>query len=657
MRRVWLVAGLAAATLGGATPDAGRAADHAEHDILAARRAANITGVSVQRTGARAEVVIGLAGDADVQDFALQAPHRIVVDFSPATLKLASQLYDGVVRGGIRSVRVAHYRSDVVRVVLDLDGPRGYEMLKSDGDVRILLDTEVDSFEPWSVGTPARPVAARPAASVVATPAVPVSSPVVVPTATVIPPSLQAQQQNGPRISVTFRDTPLRDVLSVFSERSGRSIVTGIENVRINADIVDQPWQTALFAILDAYGLAAVDNPQTRIIRVSTHAELRAALATEPVNTVRLPLNHAKAPELAVTLAELLSTDCAPSAAQVVGPATPPAGGAAGAAGAAPPAAGAGASASAPSAQVCPARGRIVAEAPTNTLIISEVASRLDSLVAYARSFDLKPQQVNIKVQVISINRTSTQTLGVSYDLGTASSFFNSLAPRTIDGQPPTGEFQVTLGGDAFVGVANAGRQHGAGAAINLIYNTTIGNHSLTSFIDALAQDELADIHAQPSLSIMDKKEARLFVGASTSYLLTPQTAAGAIQSQPPVVSTLETGILLSVTPFISANRTIRMNVSAEQSTLTAITVAGPNASTNRVSNEVIVADGETLVMAGLTQSLVTKTRRGIPVLMSLPVIGRIFSETRTEDRKDDLLILITPHILDDPTPANGRRN
>jgi type II secretory pathway component GspD/PulD (secretin) len=298
----------------------------------------------------------------------------------------------------------------------------------------------------------------------------------------------------------------------------------------------------------------------------------------------------------------------------------------------------------------------VVAEAPTNTLIISEVASRIDSLVAYARSFDQRPQQVNIKVQVISINRTNTQTLGVSYDIGSPQTFFNSLAPRTIDGAAPVGEFQVTLGGDAFAGVANAGRPHAAGAAINLLYNTTIGNFSLTSFVDALAQDELADIHASPSVNILDKKLSRLFVGASTSYLLTPQTAAGAIQSQPPIVSTLETGITLEVTPSISANRTVRLTVNAEQSTLLAITVAGPNASKRQVSGEVVVNDGETMVIAGLTQSQVTKTRSGIPLLMNLPVLGRLFSQNRTEDRQDDLLILITPHILDDPIPAGTAR-
>jgi type II secretory pathway component GspD/PulD (secretin) len=279
----------------------------------------------------------------------------------------------------------------------------------------------------------------------------------------------------------------------------------------------------------------------------------------------------------------------------------------------------------------------------------------MDSIVGFARSFDQRPRQVNIKAQIISINRTNTSRLGVSYDLGSPDAFFNTLAPRvsTTGGQQ---EFQVTLGGDAFAGVANATRNFAADAAINLLYNTTIGKFSLSSFLDALAQEELSDIQAVPSVNTVDRKPAELFVGNTISFLLTPQTAPGAIQAAAPQISTLDVGIRLRVTPSISANRSIRLSILAEQSSLLSITVAGPNTSERNVSDEVIVQDGETAVISGLTQKQISKTRRGIPMLMNLPLLGRLFSENESIETTDDLLILITAHILDDPIPAPVRR-
>ena len=99
------------------------------------------------------------------------------------------------------------------------------------------------------------------------------------------------------------------------------------------------------------------------------------------------------------------------------------------------------------------------------------------------------------------------------------------------------------------------------------------------------------------------------------------------------------------------------MIVTAEQSSLMAVTIAGPNISKRNVSNEVIVRDGETVVIGGLTQTQVSRTRRGIPFLYQLPLIGRLFSENESIERKQDLLILITPHILDDDEPPPVRRD
>ncbi len=627
----------------------------ASADPVPGRTAASVTGLSVRAGASRTEVAVALTGSAMVQDFVLGAPHRVVLDLQGATLAVPARLYDGVARAGILNVRVAQYRPDVVRVVLDLDGPRAYSLEAVAGEVRLSFEGSPGNFTPWSLATSAPPaprLAPEPTRTPVTTPTVTptrttpnvnVSAASSVTRPTPLAPTAQSQER---RITVAWRNASIKDVAQDFAVFAGRSIVVGSKvSATITAEVIDQPWDVALNSILRSEGLAAVTG-SGGIITIDTYQSLQSQAATEPLAKQIVPLNYAKAEELVGTIQALLSRDCGGGVATVGGGEGPAA---AAAAPSGPPASASG---------QCAPRGSVVAEKQSNSLVIFEAGSRLDELVSYAKSFDFKTQQVNIKAKIIAVDRTGTERLGVSYDLGTVTSFFNTLAPRAATGGQAAGrEFEVALGGDAFAGIGNASRSYSDGAALSLITSTTLGRFSLSAFLDALSQEELSDIQAEPSVNTMDKREATIFVGNRVSFLLTPPTAPGAIQAQPPQISQIEVGITLKVTPSISANRTVRMIVTAEQSNLLGVTVAGPNSSERRVSNEVIVRDGETIVMGGLTQTQVSRTRRGIPFLYQLPVIGRLFAENETVERKQDLLVLITPHILDDAEPPAGARD
>ena len=120
-----------------------------------------------------------------------------------------------------------------------------------------------------------------------------------------------------------------------------------------------------------------------------------------------------------------------------------------------------------------------------------------------------------------------------------------------------------------------------------------------------------------------------------------------------------QTGIILNVTPSITANRQIQMRVHAENSDVQfAPGDAGAVFPTQSVDNELLVADGETAVMGGLTQTTVRVSKSGIPLLVDLPLIGRLFGVTNRQESKRDLLILITPHIVDEgQAPMEPRRD
>ena len=628
MRRVYQLAVIAAALTVGA-----RSATAASETP---RAPSSVTALSVVPAAGRAEVVVAIDGTVDVVDFTLNNPRRIVVDFRGATLTAPARFYDKVSRGGITNVRVAQYKPDVVRLVLDLDGAREYSVVRGERDVRIAVSGP-DQFAAWHLGGSSK--------NTPTTASAPSEQKAELPLGILreVAPST-ALQFEQPRITVTYdRDTEIRDVIASFATFANKTIVAGagVANTKIGfMEIKNQPWDVALAAILRSVGLTAIED-NAGIITVDSYTNIAARTAQEPLVSQIVPVYYAKAATLATTITSLLSAGCAKGAAAM--PQASAAGGGAAGAEAAAADAGAGGSATAITTAGC-GRGSVATDDKTNVLIITETQARLNDVMGFIKDLDVRTPLVAIKAKIIAVDRTGTEKLGISYDLG-----------KDVPNATAPGDFGVNLTGDAFSGIANAGRRYANEASVSLIYNMALGGFNLTSFLDALSQEELTDIQAEPSITTLDNTEATLFSGSTLSFLLTPPVPAGQITSVAPQIQTKEIGITLKVTPRVTANRQLNLIVEATQEQLVTITSAGPNTNRRNSKNEVLVADGETAVIGGLTQTQITKNRTGIPFLSSLPLIGRLFSETSTIEQKQDLLILITPHILDDGETLKNR--
>ena len=606
----------------------------------------NVTALSVVPATGRPEVVVAVDGAVEVLDFTLRTPERIVIDLGNARLATQARFYDQRTRGGITNIRVAQYKEGVVRVVIELDAPRQYELARGTGDVRITLEGAGASFEPWHSGgaplaratdrEPAREAVREPAAPVYAAARAPADAsaqPLPEARRTVYTPAPMAASQQ-PRITVTYQDTDIRDVIAAFATYANRTIIIG-RNVSgtVTAEIKDQPWDVALRSILEAQGLAVFEDPNTGILSVDTNANILQKQATEPLVTQLVPVNYARAGSLVETIRTLLAKDCPQGTAA---PAAGQQGGGQQGQGA------------------CVTRGAVAADTATNTLIISEVPSRMADIIGYVRGLDVRTPQVSLKAKLISVNRTATEQLGLSYDIGSPGGFFNTLATRTGS----TGEFEVSLGGDAFAAVGNANRTFASNSSVNLIFSTMIGKYTLTAFLDALQRTNLSDVQAEPSVTTLDNREASILVGQEIPVrVLDAGGAGGAGRAN---VSFREVGILLRVTPHITNNGQILMTVHAEQSQLQAIGgELGFFFDKRRANNQMLVANGETAVIGGLTQTSLTRNKVGIPFLMDLPLIGKLFSQTDSQEVKNDLLILITPRIVDETetgaaTPPGG---
>jgi len=258
---------------------------------------------------------------------------------------------------------------------------------------------------------------------------------------------------------------------------------------------------------------------------------------------------------------------------------------------------------------------------------------------------------VSIKAKIVFINRTVAQQLGLAYDFEEPNQYFNKLVDHVNPAQAPSlydpNTYVVNLGGDALAGISNASRPYASSAALNLIYSMSLGKFSLTSFLDALSMNNLSDVQAEPSVVTLDNRPAKIQVGQETPIRVIDASSNGVGGTARATVSFKETGIILQVTPHITNNGQVLMVLHAEQSTLSQTGGdLGYFFFKRYADNQLLVNDGETAVIGGLTQTTVTKQKQGIPFLSDLPLVGGLFSQTLNQEDKQDLLILVTPHIL-----------
>jgi type IV pilus assembly protein PilQ len=472
----------------------------------------------------------------------------------------------------------------------------------------------------------------------------------------------QSQQRpQQPRITVTYQQADIRDVLAAFAAFSGRTIIpsSAIPAVRIDAEIKDQPWDVALQAILASQNLAATED-KNGVLIVDTQERIASRALTEPLQTRVVRLNYQRATPIADQVKTRMQ-QCIPSEQQSAASSSAAAG--------TPPVAGAPpAQSSAPRSPnrdlmdsgICRGRGTVSFDEVTNSVSITAPVSTLDDLVAFAESLDLRQPQVNIKAKIVLVNRTDLDALGIKYDLGTRQQFFNQVIQRVDStGKPgsPQDPPTVNLGGNTVSAIANASGNV-PGAALRLIYSTALGGFDFSTFLDALQEVSLLDVQAEPSVTTLNNKTAELVSGVQVPFV--PLISAGGGQTQlnaPVAVERIQTGVTLRVTPSVTNNGHIMMRVETVNSDVN-FTNNGTLIDNNSNRTELLVADGETVVIAGLTQTSVRVSKSGIPLLVDLPLIGRLFGYTTRQEQRRDLLIMLTPHIIDEgeqPSDA-GRR-
>ena len=632
--------------------------------VVTRREDATVTALSVIPAERSADVVIKVSGAITFTHFTLSKPDKIVIDLNGATLGLPTgDVYDGVARGAIRGVRYSQFTRNVVRVVVTLDAPHTYGVLQGNGEVHVAIDGASD-FAQWAVGnaTPDEHLAhgAKAALDPLADASVEQAArarPVAAPA------RARQQQSQEPRITINWDNASIAEVLGIFASYTNRTILPSrAVQGTISANIVNLPWDVALKEVMNANGYDVTVNPDGVIV-IDTFENIASRQSTIPLQTRTVRLNYARANAVRDMVQVRLSRTCAQSPATAASQQAPsfaqptnPGGPVTSPAQPQQP----GQTMNTVQSLQCAQRGAVVADTITNSVAITDVPSILDDLERYARSLDIRQPQVNIKAKIILVDRTQLEGLGLRYDLGSQQQFFNDIVPRLDStGHPLTTAGQIFLGGNAVSAIANATARV-ATPALQLVFSTAMGNYDFTTFLEALQQNTLLDVQAEPSGTVLNNRTVNLTAGTEVPIrVIDVGTGAATATTNAPraAVQFRQTGIILNVTPQITNNRQVQMKVHVENSSVQfQASDVGAVFPKQSVDNEMIVADGETMVVGGLTQTEINQTKSGLPLLVDLPIIGHLFGVTNRTETKRDLLILITPHIIDEGTSPEPKR-
>ena len=561
--------------------------------LWAVAPAGRVQEVRISPSGDETEIAVIKNGDVEIRDFILRDPARLILDVHGAVNELPEGTFEGIGRGGIVRLRSSQFRDDVVRLVFDLARPAAYQTADDGERYTVRFANPGGSFEPWSSESVM-------AGTVAMTDRVP--EPTRAPARTMSPAVTQDAMQLE-RITVAYDSASMLEVLAGFSEFAGVSIVPSSDAAAMHVqgvDIRNQRWDVALDAILASQGLGwRLQSEGILIVDKLEGIRARDTLQTE---TRVFKINYASADSVASTL-ERLAT---------------------------------------------PNRGQVVPYLGANSVIVTDapsVVARMDSLI---RNLDVKTPQVSIDAKIIFVDRTDVMELGIIYDLKDMQG--NSLnqvigVPDPLNPGEITNETLVDLAGNSVAALANANDRVLA-PSLEILASVAFGDFSLSAWLQALEQHKLSDVQAAPSIQVVDNHHARIQVGEKTPVRVL-DAGTGNTQAQA-TVQYEDTGIILDVTPHITNNNQILLDVSAERSGIqTDIPDVGFTFLKQVGQTRLLLDDGETMVIGGLTLSQVDRTESGIPFLMDLPVLGALFRSTKNTERKTDLIILVTPHIVD----------
>ncbi|MEQ5817601.1 type IV pilus secretin PilQ [Marinobacter sp. NFXS11] len=412
----------------------------------------------------------------------------------------------------------------------------------------------------------------------------------------------------GDKLSLNFQDIEVRSVLQLIADFTGLNLVASdTVGGSITLRLQNVPWDQALDLILKTKGLDKRQIGNVLLVAPADEIAAREKLELEtskqiaelaPVRLDIVQVNYAKAADIVALIKE--------------------------------------------DEELISDRGFVSSDVRTNTISVRETAEKLEEIRRLVSTWDVPVRQVSIEARIVRAQTNVAENLGVrwggaAYDVSGDNVF-------TVGGSQ--GSLQEAR--DAAAGNSNTISFPGA-LAVDLgvsgegTSSFAIGWGSDNFLVDlelsALESDGQAEVVSQPRVVTADRQTASIKSGEEIPYQEATSSGATNIEFKEAVLS-------LEVTPQITPDDKIIMDLVVNQDSRGEVTAGIPSINTNSVTTQVLVGNGETVVLGGIFQSEVATQTTKTPFLGDIPYLGRIFKRTEHLDERSELLIFITPKII-----------
>jgi len=398
----------------------------------------------------------------------------------------------------------------------------------------------------------------------------------------------------GRKVTLEFADAEVRKIFQLLSEVSNKNFVLGDDVTgTISIKLVNVPWDQALDIILDTKGLDKREDGNIIIIKAKGKFKSQAEEEQE------LKKALTKAIELKTEIYNINYSDIGSIVAQLNNLKTE--------------------------------RGTIAQDVRTNKIIVKDIPQVLDDMRRLIVQLDVPEKQVMIEARIVEATSSFTRSLGVNWGIHYRDGSASFMGINQLD---------TSFGGIASTPAPTSGLSGNSGGAMGISFGTLTSNIQLDLRLNAAASAGLIKIVSTPKVATLNNKSAKITQGQQIPYT---SSTSDKVETK-----FVEAALSLEVTPHINANGTIGMKIDAKNDSVGQATggSTAPAINKKQATTEMLLRDGETTVIGGIFVDSDNESEDGVPYLMDIPLLGKLFKSNSKTKVKTELLIFITPRIL-----------
>jgi type IV pilus assembly protein PilQ len=435
----------------------------------------------------------------------------------------------------------------------------------------------------------------------------------------------------GEKLSLNFQNIEVRSLLQVIADFTNFNVVTSdTVTGSLTLRLKDVPWDQALDIILQAKGLGLRKSgnviwiaPKDELA-IKEQADLEAGKKKselEPLRTQSFQLNYTKAEDVAKGLAGT--------------------------------SAGGGGGGGGTTTKILSARGSVISDQRTNQLFVTDIPSKLEEIQSLIARIDIPVRQVLIEARIVEASDTFGKSLGAKLGFVDLRGIRNGTPGWGGDNRVAVGGNYVGVGqitrqtpdnGDAYtnqqmVNLPAIGQSGYNPASFALSIFGAASNRFLNLEISALEADGKGKVVSSPRIVTADQVKA--FISQGTKVPFQRSTSSGAT-----AVEFIEASLKLEVTPQITPEGNIIMDVKINKDSLGALTALGREINIKEVKTQVLVENGGTVVIGGIYEQQTNDTVTKVPYLGDVPFLGNLFKTKTTDSQRTELLVFLTPKVV-----------